>query len=208
MVPPVLGRLPLAFRGTAGLLDVASDVGNALDFAAAKVDTQYLMAYRIGTILKSNHTLVSFAGHSLGGGLAATASFASGAHAVTLDAASPGRKMLSLMSAKSLVMGGNQVLRNIANHQNLITNYFPRNEPLTTVENFGVKPVSSLLGWLGMANPDASARVGSWLVPASFGKQVELLVAPMDSNTPFWGLHSSALLLRALYARDQNMTRH
>ena len=90
---PVTGKYYLAFRGTESLLngpDVRADFVQGVGFRA----DQYDQAIRLAQVVKKQlgrDAEIVLTGHSLGGGLAAAASYATGLNAVVFNPASVNR---------------------------------------------------------------------------------------------------------------------
>ena len=90
---PVTGKYFLAFRGTESLLngkDVAADIMQGAGLRTA----QYEQAIRLAQLVKDKlgpDAKIVLTGHSLGGGMAAAASYATGLDAVVFNPASVNR---------------------------------------------------------------------------------------------------------------------
>lgn len=93
------GRYVLAFAGTDSGGDAFEDVTEGLGLAPGLPDAQYMqacvLAQRVQAALGPDAGNLVFTGHSLGGGLAAVASIATGAPAVTFNAAGPGHSSIT-----------------------------------------------------------------------------------------------------------------
>jgi len=75
----------LAFRGTEGSIkDIATDIRNGLGFKSGQYNSAVMLANDIKKATSGNFMIT---GHSLGGGLASAASRATGANAITFNAA-------------------------------------------------------------------------------------------------------------------------
>ncbi len=77
-------RYMLAFRGTDGLADTTANVGQAVGLKASQYEQAIKLAERVYKATGGNVIMV---GHSLGGGLASAGAYATGARAVTFNAA-------------------------------------------------------------------------------------------------------------------------
>lgn len=93
------GRYVLAFVGTDSGGDAFEDVTEGLGLAPGLPGAQYMqacvLAQRVQAALGPDAGNLVFTGHSLGGGLAAVASIATGAPAVTFNAAGPGHSSIT-----------------------------------------------------------------------------------------------------------------
>jgi len=82
------GTFYLTFRGTDGWDDMGSNTRQALGFSASQYQQAIDLARQVRRFLPPEARLI-LTGHSLGGGLAAAASYGTGLNAITFNASSP-----------------------------------------------------------------------------------------------------------------------
>jgi hypothetical protein len=113
------GGCTIAFRGTeaTSIRDWRTDAANAVGV----VTGQYSNAIEFAVAFKDAYGAagIDFVGHSLGGGLAAAASMATGLTATTFNAAGVGNRIVRKQNLDA------------TNANNLITNYYNTLDPLT-----------------------------------------------------------------------------
>ncbi|MGN8110816.1 type VI secretion system Vgr family protein [Paraburkholderia sp. 22098] len=146
--PAVFGdsmKPTVAFKGTEQL--TGEDMANNLAQGQGKLSPYYAQAVKIGSLVdeKDMASGVEMTGHSLGGGLAAAASEASGSTATTFNAA-------GLNSATLPLYGASQV-------NSSITNYRVDGDILTGMQEGKLGPIS-----------DATAAV----MPKAVGEQIDI----------------------------------
>ncbi|MFB8281112.1 hypothetical protein [Nocardia colli] len=140
------GKTVVSFAGTAGR-DIKSWKANIFQGTGLS-EQQYRQAGRLGKVVKRHFGAdVVLTGHSLGGGLAATAALKSGAHAVTFNAASVSDQTIARL-------GVNPAPAHAFAENGQVRNYVVEGDPLTTFQE-------SHLGRRSLVGAVAGVVVGS-----------------------------------------------
>lgn len=183
------GEFVLAFAGTE--LHNAEDVKADLNQGLGNPESQYRQATHLSVAVTDAVGTTTMVGHSLGGGLAATAAIASRSEAVTFNAAGlhantiayaqagrePGVAPVPMYAATNMALHRFAEWRTHAETDSHITNYRVAGEPLTTLQ--GVAPI-----------------------PEAQGKQIDVKAAPSTilADTP--QLHYIVPVIDALRGRE------
>lgn len=149
------GRIVVAYRGTDQYRDWVTNVANGLGFETSQYDRAKAFAEEIQQAYPGRKIIIT--GHSLGGGLCATASAATGLPAITFNSAGVNRDVLDSMGIKYEMEGGR------IRTGSTIDNYRIEGEILTGVqENAGglaSQTASTISGYVG---EQLGAAAGIW----------------------------------------------
>jgi hypothetical protein len=120
------GQTVVAFAGTnpKEFGDVKADLGQGADVTTTQYNRAALVAHQVQGIAGAGN--VAFTGHSLGGGLAATAALATGETAVTFNAAGPSNDTIRQVTGQNpndvrQAYGGNGMVRSYSVAGDLLT---------------------------------------------------------------------------------------
>ena len=156
------GDYVLAFKGTSGLNDWKADATQALGMNTAQYDQAVALATKAKAAFGNNLVLT---GHSLGGGLASTASVITDTPAVTFNAAGVNDATLQRLAPE-----GNVGAMKQAANDGLVRRYAVQGDVLTGEQQTGL------------------AR---GLIPPAIGHEIQL----RDPNKPAWYLQAPGLNL-------------
>lgn len=156
------GDYVLAFKGTSGLNDWKADATQALGLNTAQYDQAVALATKAKAAFGNNLVLT---GHSLGGGLASTASVITNTPAVTFNAAGVNDATLQRLAPE-----GNVGAMKQAANDGLVRRYAVQGDVLTGEQQTGL------------------AR---GLIPPAIGHEIQL----RDPNKPAWYLQAPGLNL-------------
>jgi hypothetical protein len=156
------GDYVLAFKGTSGLNDWKADATQALGLNTAQYDQAVALATKAKAAFGNNLVLT---GHSLGGGLASTASVITDTPAVTFNAAGVNDATLQRLAPEGNVSAMKQ-----AANDGLVRRYAVQGDVLTGEQQTGL------------------AR---GLIPPAIGHEIQL----RDPNKPAWYLEAPGLNL-------------
>ena len=166
-------QVVIAFRGTAGLSDWATNARQATGLA----NDHYRQALALGRqVARSGADNVTFTGHSLGGGLASAAGLASGRSATTFNAA--GLSDATIRQADTI-----RSCRPALD----IRAYHVRGEVLSALQDGGDRFAGALLGGVlgGIFGGALGSRVDA---PEAYGTRIEL-DAVRPEGKRFWNDH-------------------
>ncbi|MGD8690003.1 MAG: LysM peptidoglycan-binding domain-containing protein [Gammaproteobacteria bacterium] len=172
----------LANRGTTGTLDdMITDAAQAWGLHTQRYQAAHTIALELQHDFSDEKNLI-FTGHSLGGGLAALESLATGFKAITFNA--------SGLSDNTIEEYG----LDTSMSRQLITNYPVKNEILSSTQNNPLldlvsgtllTPIVNLVEASEMALGSDTARFSGWVdVPEAQGRQVELPAVNTFLNVP------------------------